>query len=185
MVSALGHNRQDESGVVSVSRSATGSCERLQRRGPSRGLYGESGLASLPSSHTNSSTTDRSFTLLLLPSLSPCILLCTFLHSITRTFRSFLFSAAPVLSFHHVVSQAAPLAALRAASCSQRCKQRNRADCGCQPVASSGTSTTWWRRTGSTFSTLLSMVRSGEAVCAMHLQLQLPLHPSLACMDGA
>lgn len=132
MVSALGHNRQDESGVVSVSRSATGSCERLQRRGPSRGLYGESGLASLPSSHTNSSTTDRSFTLLLLPSLSPCILLCTFLHSITRTFRSFLFSAAPVLSFHHVVSQAAPLAALRAASCSQRCKQRNRADCGCQ-----------------------------------------------------
>lgn len=97
----------------------------------------------------------------------------------------FSFPQLIVLSFHHVVSQAAPLAALRAASCSQRCKQRNRADCGCQPVASSGTSTTWWRRTGSTFSTLLSMVRSGEAVCAMHLQLQLPLHPSLACMDGA
>jgi hypothetical protein len=87
-------HRQDESGVVSVSKSATGSRERLQRRGPSRGLYGESGFASLPSSHTNSSTTDRSFTLLLPPSLSPCILLCTFLHSTTRTFRSFLFSAA-------------------------------------------------------------------------------------------
>lgn len=44
----------------------------------------------------------------------------------------FSFPQLIVLSFHHVVSQAAPLAALRAASCSQRCKQRNRADCGCQ-----------------------------------------------------
>lgn len=111
----LGHDRQDERVVWLACQERHRDLREAAETMASRGLYGESGLAaSLACSDTNITTTDRSFT----SSHTIFPLTLHIAHNSPRHYSTpydrFPFYLRIVLSLHHVVSQAAPLAA---ASC--------------------------------------------------------------------